>query len=181
MLSHILSADYTEAPWKNGGGLTYEIAADDFAPPSWRVSIARIDRDGPFSDWSGYDRTIVALDGAQVELDVNGTRVRLSRNLPFSFAGEAKVAAYAGSAPARDLNVMTDRSEWVHDVEMVVESTRFILDDDEFAFVYAIGGSVSVERERCESGDTVVVDECESFDVAPDAGASACVIRVTPI
>ena len=45
--------DYRSMPWKNGAGRTTEIAVhpagaalDAFA---WRVSIADIERDGPFS------------------------------------------------------------------------------------------------------------------------------------
>ena len=59
-------------PWKNGGGTTREIAAfppgaglDDFG---WRLSVAEVERDGPFSVFSGVDRTIVLLDGAGMRL-----------------------------------------------------------------------------------------------------------------
>jgi len=177
VIHHIKASEYTEAPWKNGGGLTYEVAADDFQPPSWRVSVARIDRSGPFSDFTGYDRTIVALDGAPVVLNIEGTTIPLEVLVPFSFRGEASVeASIAGSA--RDLNVMTQRVEWVHDVEVVSGAARFVLDEDEFALVFA-AGSVSVEGERLDSGDTAAIEECESFGVIPDEGAHACVIRIT--
>jgi uncharacterized protein len=181
VIHRIPSSDYREAPWKNGGGLSYEIAADDFTPPAWRVSVARIDRAGPFSDFSGYDRTIVALDGGTVELDVNGERVPLERNIPYAFPGEAKVLATLDGGAARDLNVMTQRNEWLHDVEIVSEPARFVLDEDEFALVYVIAGAVNVENERCLAGDALAIEECDSFGVAPEAGATACVIRVTPI
>ena len=65
-------ADYRPMPWKNGAGRTTEIAAhpagaalDAFA---WRVSIADVERDGPFSRFPGIDRTIVLLDGAGMRL-----------------------------------------------------------------------------------------------------------------
>ena len=50
-------------PWKNGGGETAEIAVsppgaalDDF---DWRLSMARVETDGPFSAFPGIDRTLV--------------------------------------------------------------------------------------------------------------------------
>lgn len=180
MLRHIAKAAFREQPWKNGGGLTYEIAADDFTPPSWRVSIARISRGGPFSDYLGYDRTILALDGARVTLEVNRKSIDLEPHVPFQFPGEAMVLARV-SGIARDLNVITARDEWVHDVEIVDKRTRFVLEEEEFAIVYAIAGSVNVENERCESGDAMWISECESFGVEPEPDATICVIRITPL
>jgi uncharacterized protein len=180
VLHYLRASDYREAPWKNGGGLSYEIAADDFTPPTWRISVARIDRDGPFSDFRGYDRTIVALDGGSVTLDVPGGSFTLQRGEPFPFAGEIAVTARLSGEPARDLNVMTMRNEWLHDVEVVNVPMRFVLDEDEFAFVYALVGATLVDDERCAAGDTIVVDEAESVMVDPDAGASAIVIRIMP-
>ena len=176
----IRASEYREAPWKNGGGLTHEIAADDFTPPAWRVSIARIDRDGPFSDFSGYDRTIVALDGGAVTLNVGGENITLQPNAPYRFVGEANVSAMV-AAPARDLNVMTLRSEYVHDVEIVDSPARFVLDEDEFALIYAIGGAVAVDGEPCAADDTVAIEDTHAFGVVPTTGAAACVIRITPL
>ena len=46
-------ADYVRMPWKNGGGQTTEIvvhpAGATLAEFDWRVSIADVDADGPFS------------------------------------------------------------------------------------------------------------------------------------
>ena len=59
-----------ETPWKNGGGITREaIRVPAGAEPfGWRVSFARIDRSGPFSDFPGYVRHMVLLQGAGVRL-----------------------------------------------------------------------------------------------------------------
>jgi uncharacterized protein len=64
----ILRAEnYRRMPWKNGGGLTAEIAVspesaglDDF---DWRVSMARVEAGGPFSLFPGVDRTLSILEG----------------------------------------------------------------------------------------------------------------------
>jgi environmental stress-induced protein Ves len=170
----IRAAEYREVPWKNGGGLTYEIAADDF----WRVAIAVIDRDGPFSDWRGFDRTILALDGGRVFLDIGEESIELRPGEPYEFAGETVVAARIEGGPARDLNVMTARSEYTHDVEIVSGKQRFVLDDDEFAFIYAID-AVNVGGEDCAPGDTIVIDEPQSFTV--HAAGRAAVIRITEL
>ena len=57
-------------PWKNGAGLTREIAfggasAADF---DWRLSVAEVVRDAPFSAFPGIDRCITLLRGAGMHL-----------------------------------------------------------------------------------------------------------------
>jgi len=179
----IRASDYREQPWKNGGGLTREIAvafADDASKRVlWRVSLATIDRDGPFSEFRGYDRTIVALDADPVELEVDGTSVLLERGQAHEFRGEARVACRLRGTATRDLNAMTLRNAFVHDVEIVTSAQRFVLDEDEIAFVYAIEGDTAVENTPCAAGDTIWLQEADAIDVR--TGGSAAVIRITPI
>src|SRR5512147_1621544 len=65
-------ADYRTMPWKNGGGRTTEIAAAprgaDLAGFTWRISVAELERDGPFSAFPGVDRTLVLLAGNGMRL-----------------------------------------------------------------------------------------------------------------
>jgi uncharacterized protein len=183
LIELIRARDYREQPWKNGGGLTREIAVafsdDEATSVLWRVSLATIDRDGPFSEYRGYDRTIVALDVGAVELDVDGERIVLEPGQPHEFRGEARVACRLRGGATRDLNAMTLRDAFVHDVEIVTSTQRFILDDDEIAFVYAIEGAAAVENTPCEAGDTIWLQEAEAVDVR--TGGSAAVIRITPV
>ena len=51
---HLRFADYRVTPWKNGAGVTREIAAaaasvGSETPPDWRISMATITEDAPFS------------------------------------------------------------------------------------------------------------------------------------
>jgi uncharacterized protein len=180
MIERIAAGDYVEQPWKNGGGLSHEIAA--FVSEGtmlWRVAIAKIAKDGPFSDFSGYDRTILALDGGTVMLEVEGGTVALQPGEPFPFAGEIAVAARLTGEPARDLNVITLRAEFVHDVEIVTGPQRFAMDEDEVAFVYAIESAAGVDGTAIAQGDTVIIQDEESFSVV--TGGSAAVIRITEV
>jgi len=172
--------DVPKKPWKNGGGVSWEIAADENTPPAWRISVALIDRSGPFSDYSGYDRTIVAIDGDPVELEVNGKPVVLARGEPFDFPGEAHVQCTVQGS-ARDFNVMTLRAVLCHDVAVVSSPQRFIVDDDELAFLFVLRGDVAIGDRRCTAYDTVYIEDgAERVDVVPDTGALACMVRITP-
>jgi environmental stress-induced protein Ves len=99
-------------PWKNGGGRTREvaIAEDGLGGFRWRVSVAEVDRDGPFSLFPGVDRTLWLLGGAGMDLSVDDATVRLVvAYRPFEFAGEARVTATLIDGPTQDLNLMVRR------------------------------------------------------------------------
>ena len=102
--------------WRNGAGWTREIhAAPDLADPSgpwaWRLSIAEIDADAPFSSFPGVDRELVLLsgnglrlrfdDGEVAELQPPHDRLR--------FAGERAVSGELLDGPTTDFNLMWRR------------------------------------------------------------------------
>jgi uncharacterized protein len=185
VIEHLRARDYLEQPWKNGGGLTREIAVglSDEATPRilWRVSLATIERDGPFSEFRGYDRTIVAIDGGPVELEVEGQSVLLDRAEPFQFPGEAHVACRLRAGAARDLNVMTLRDGYAHDVEIVTSVQRFVLDEDEIVLFYAIEGQATALGTACGAGDTLALQADDDDTVEVRTSGLAAVVRITPL
>ena len=110
---------YREMPWKNGGGSTTEIivspagaSLDDF---DWRISMARIERDGPFSSFPGIDRTLTLLDGPRVELRSGDVCHLLTPASPtLRFPGEHRIDARISAGPITDFNVMTRRARCRH-------------------------------------------------------------------
>lgn len=111
-------------PWKNGGGSTMEIA---IAPPDaglmefdWRISLATITADGPFSSFPGIDRSLMLVDGDSVQLTLDGARkVLLNAAQPMLwFPGEAAVHA-AVKGTTTDFNVMTRRDRCRHQLERI--------------------------------------------------------------
>jgi environmental stress-induced protein Ves len=115
-LPYVLApADYRRMPWKNGGGHTWEIAADppgsDLASFAWRVSVAAVERDGPFSPFPGVERTLVLLAGHGMRLSGTGAPVELQAPFePVTFAGEAAIDCALVDGPTRDFNLMVRRS-----------------------------------------------------------------------
>lgn len=114
----IRSSAYRQMPWKNGGGITTEIAAfPDGAGTGefeWRLSMARVERGGPFSLFPGVDRSIAILDGDGLALAIEGEdEVRLDRDsAPYPFAGDVATSATLTGGPVLDLNLMTRRDRW---------------------------------------------------------------------
>jgi uncharacterized protein len=132
-------AQLVASPWKNGGGVTREIAVglpdaaqsgagdtsaharfDGFA---WRVSLADVAQPGPFSRFDGIDRVLVLLSGAGMMLDEqDGAALRthtLQRPLDIArFAGETSVDARLVDGPTRDFNLMMRRGVASGDVDV---------------------------------------------------------------
>ncbi len=105
--------DRAPAPWKNGGGITHEIAAfpegADLESFDWRVSMATVSAGGPFSIFPGIDRILTVLNGV-LDLDVDGKAVQLvAASEPYAFPGDIAVRAATPRLPVTDLNVMTRR------------------------------------------------------------------------
>ncbi|RYF58364.1 MAG: HutD family protein [Comamonadaceae bacterium] len=120
-------AQLPAVPWKNGGGTTREIACwpadSDMNTFDWRISVARIDRDGPFSAFDGIDRVITLLDGAGVRL--GGVDHTLSQPLsPYAFDGAAAVHGELIDGPCEDLNIMSRRAHIDADVRALRATTR---------------------------------------------------------
>lgn len=117
-------------PWKNGGGVTREIVCQ---PPGagldafdWRVSIATIASDGPFSAFPGVDRVITLLEGGGVHLSGEADAIdhRLDTPLqPYAFAGEAHIHARLLAGDCDDFNVMTRRATCRASVTVLREAT----------------------------------------------------------
>ena len=109
-LKVLRAADYPRMPWKNGGGSTEEItrdAGEGLEGFGWRLSIADIDESGGFSRFEGYQRVISVLQGAGMNLQVDGVRTRAL--LPFdafAFKGESAVGCALIDGPIRDFNLI---------------------------------------------------------------------------
>jgi environmental stress-induced protein Ves len=103
-------ASVTPQTWRNGGGVTRELLT--WPPGSqadWllRVSVAEIERDGPFSPFPGVQRCFAVLEGAGVVLGLPGGERRLTRESPpLDFDGADAPACRLVEGPTRDLNLM---------------------------------------------------------------------------
>ena len=113
-------ASLEPSPWKNGGGITTEIAV---SPPEaafdefdWRISLATITQDGPFSVFPGIDRTLALIKGAGTNLDFDGERrfFLCEEDPVVEFPGESSVTATVANGGTTDFNVMTRRSRCHH-------------------------------------------------------------------
>jgi uncharacterized protein len=154
-LSILRARDRREMPWKNGGGLTSEVivspAGASFDTFDWRISIATIQTQGPFSALPGVDRRLVLLEGllalriqdeAPVELSPNGP--------PVAFAGELPAYAELVTGPVTDLNVMTRRGRFRSSIEAHTLSVPVTFHNNEVSTVLIATELVDIEYQGVE-------------------------------
>ncbi|WP_306322203.1 MULTISPECIES: HutD family protein [unclassified Streptomyces] len=108
------AADRAAVAWKNGGGVTREVAGfpggAGMADFSWRVSLAEVGADGPFSAFPEVDRTLTMVEGDGMRLTVGGRDVVVDTPyVPRDFPGDVPTDCRLLGAPVVNFNVMWRR------------------------------------------------------------------------
>lgn len=105
----ILPPDFVTMPWKNGGGVTHEIArAEDGAGLLWRLSVAEVATDGPFSPFPGLARILTVIAGDGLVLSMRGEETAAAPLSPVAFSGDEPVACRLVAGAVRDFNLIFD-------------------------------------------------------------------------
>jgi len=144
------SSDYQRMPWKNGGGTTTEIwkAVSPAGEMLWRLSIADVASDGPFSEFPGIDRWIMVISGKGMELTIDGLGTkRLDR--PFEhlfFPGDATTDCRLIDGPIRDFNFMIARSFGKGTLEVLRLTAGMAAPLSEItAAIHVLAGGIEIE------------------------------------
>lgn len=114
-LSLIAQQHFVTMPWKNGGGTTTQILTAPegagLADFDWRISMARVESNGPFSIFPDIDRNLCVIEGSGLVLQPEGRGpVTLTgTSPPYAFPADLPLDATLLDGPITDLNVMTRR------------------------------------------------------------------------
>ena len=168
--------DLIPTPWKNGGGVTRELACHpegaDFATFLWRVSIAEVNRSGPFSCFPGIDRSITLLSGAGMQLTFadGKTHPLIAPLVPYQFIGEAALNAQLVDAGCEDFNLMCRRG--MVSGEVVVLHRGETIDASDFLLLFSARGKWEVSTAK---GEVFILTPRQTF--INDAG----IISVRPL
>ena len=103
-------------PWANGAGRKSDIASGN----DWLLGFAWLDKDAPFSDYSGHDRTIMLLEGPGFSLDLPAGRTVTvtERNNPVAFDGAGPIACHV-VGPSRVLNAISVYPLYSHTMQVM--------------------------------------------------------------
>lgn len=155
-LQVIRRASFTATPWKNGGGITHEAIREPAVgdPFRWRVSVAQIDASGPFSDFAAYNRKMVLLRGAGLELRFGDGVQRTLRRAGdlVEFDGALAVHCELLSGPCVDLNLMVLKPHAVTArVERFIDGFALAVPRQETMLVFPIDRPITLtlDEGRC--------------------------------
>lgn len=96
-----------DEPWANGAGTTTVIVREPDST-DWRVriSVARVEQDGPFSELPGTQRSLVPLDAPMTLRFPDGAETTARRMQVAQFAGSPAPYGALPDGPTRDFNLM---------------------------------------------------------------------------
>jgi len=175
----IPQASFTATPWKNGGGITHEAirVPASGGPFRWRVSVAHIDASGPFSDFAAYNRTMVLLRGAGLELRVADGHNRTLRRVGelAQFDGALSTYCLLLNGPCVDLNLMVSKADpVVAGVRQLKEPLTLSASPDDTTLVFGLDESIVLDSDTGESATL------EPWDLAVLFGCGARLSRLEP-
>ena len=132
--------EHRTMPWANGLGTSYEVASDRNVDGvwTWRVAIAPVVLDGPFSVMPGVDRKLVVLEGNGMVLEVDGESVECLPSRVVRFSGDSITFARLVDGPVVDLGLMTVRGSVTGSMIVVVDVGNVVESD----VLVAIGDAV---------------------------------------
>lgn len=194
--SFVLRASgYARMRWKNGAGWTSEIlkvhAGDerDTNDWVWRLSIAEIDADAPFSAFPGVERELVLLSGNGLRLRFDDGEIHelLPPHDKLRFAGERTAFGELLDGPTRDFNLMwkrdaVDAQLWHR--PLVGTMVLFVDPGDTWA-VHLLAGHARFaddsELGELGAGDTAVLEAGNARRRhVLDGGGEVLLIRISP-
>jgi hypothetical protein len=162
----IRKGEFREGPWRNGMGVSWDIAsepegAEDFG---WRLAIARIDRDVPFSDYPGVDRIFTLIEGNGLDLDfAGGPSLAVERRfVPHPFPCDVPTFCRLRHGPCRALNLFTRRTAWRATVEILSSGAEIAHDGP--ILLFALEGAADHDGAALGTGDAAVTERHATAD-----------------
>ena len=183
--------EYRRMRWKNGAGWTREIHAEPSAEDwTWRLSIAEIEQDAPFSCFPGVDRELVLLSGNGLRLcfDDGQAQVLHPPHQRLRFAGERVVHGELVDGRTEDFNLM-----WRRDAvraalwhRPLVGAMVVFVDPGSTWVLHLLAGRARIDGEHAPAwlaqGDTALLTAGDARMRYPiDGGGEALLIRIDRI
>ncbi|MFT5631598.1 MAG: environmental stress-induced protein Ves [Gammaproteobacteria bacterium] len=148
--------DYQTMPWKNGGGVTHEVAyspsRDDFA---WRLSVAEVAISGPFSKFEGMRRVLTVIKGVGLNLVSNSGTQSAMHQVPTSFCGSTELYGQLLDGPIRDFNLIFDPKRVEASVNILSGTGLIDLSAANTTAIYAVTGDFDLGGLRAVAGNTI--------------------------
>jgi environmental stress-induced protein Ves len=157
----IRSSEFVEGRWRNGMGVSWDIAswppdADDFG---WRLAIARIDGDVPFSHYPEVDRVFTLIEGQGLDLEFEGRPTLHVESLfvPHPYPCDVPTFCRLRIGPCRALNLFLRRGQWRADVDILSSNAEIAHPGP--ILMFALAGTSRVDGAELMQGDAAMTTD----------------------
>jgi environmental stress-induced protein Ves len=173
-LRHITKASFVKGTWRNGRGVSRDIAsdqpfgADEFG---WRFAVAEIAASGPFSHYGAVDRVFTLIEGGGVDLEFEGGKTLAVHRcfVPHYFPCDVPTHCTLRGGTAKALNLFTTRGVYQAGATVVdVSGLAHVLEGA--SLLYVLQGEIQCNDTRLAQGDAAQIDTGEACSVT-GAGA----------
>lgn len=179
----ILRSDLVDRPWRNGGGITREICERHHGTELlWRLSMADVASDGPFSDFSGLMRVLTVIKGGTMELITPEGRLMARPRAPVRFDGGLAVRSRLCDGPLTDLNLMFAPNRMAGEVRLIEGplTCRLTASERQIHALHHLSGAADLGTNGTLSpGDTLLLESAASTEVTLPPGSAALLIALT--
>lgn len=155
MLTIISPEKFKTIPWKNGLGHTTELAISEGGTLDsfdWRLSIASVVNEGDFSNFAGYQRNLVLIEGNGLTLDHrNGDVDKLTKLLDIArFDGGCNTHGALVNGAIKDFNIMTNQASFSAEVNCYVKQQSITIEllADSLVFAYSLSKEMVVQSDE---------------------------------
>jgi environmental stress-induced protein Ves len=169
--------DIVAEPWKNKAGVTRELARrEDANGLIWRMSVADVDRDGPFSVFPGLTRILTVIEGAGLRLHMPDGVIEALPALPVRFDGGVRVDCDLVDGPVRDFNLIFDAARAEIDVLRLEPDKHNV---DAALAVLPLGAPCDVKSVGAAPPGSVVLFGANDRNLQINVNAGAVALLVT--
>lgn len=174
-------SEFNSVPWKNGGGITHEIAKKERRGKIlWRLSIAEVGQDAPFSLFEGLHRSLTVIAGNGMDLrDAFGNLAHSAAPMqPIAFSGNEVLAAVLRNGPCADFNLIFDPQFFEGRVDILSgkNARTSLISPNNSIGLLCLGESMACNGRRLERHDLVFLGEADGI---VELSSPSEILRVT--
>jgi environmental stress-induced protein Ves len=178
-MERLLRTELVDVPWKNGGGVTRNIATGQIGgATAWRISRADVDVEGPFSNFTGLTRILTVVSQNSMDLEHKDGVLHARAWEPLQFDGGMNVTSHLKDGPLTDLNLMFDprvctgTARVVKGSQVIQASTS-----NKLIMLHVLAGEPKFGDAIFERGDTMFLDASDHGAV--EIGLKDAVLELT--
>lgn len=162
----IRQRDLREGRWRNGMGVSWDIASDPPAAEAfgWRFAIARIDADVPFSIYPEVDRIFTLIEGDGLDLEFEGgRRLAVDRQfVPHFYPCDVPTLCRLRDGPCHALNLFVTRGQWTASADIISSGAEIAQNGP--ILLFALKGAADVDGLPLGPGDAAITQDSVTVD-----------------